>query len=61
MLQSIVNLSEQNGYVKATIQATENGNLEQIDSSEHPRKLVIPQIIDNICSTIYNTIRSIVH
>ena len=61
MLQSIVNLSEQNGYVKATIQATENGKLEQIDSSEHPRKLVIPQIIDSICSTIYNTIRSIVH
>lgn len=43
MLQSLVNLSEENGYVQATIQSTENAKLEKIDSSEHPRKLVVPQ------------------
>lgn len=52
MLQSIVNLSEQNGYVQATIQSTENAKLEKIDSSEHPRKLVVPQIVNDVCSTI---------
>lgn len=61
MLQSIVNLSEQNGYVQATIQSTENAKLEQIDTSEHPRKLVVSQIVNDVCSTIYNTIRSIIH
>ena len=61
MLQSIVNLSEENGYVQATIQSTENAKLEKIDSSEHPRKLVVPQIVNDVCSTIYNTIRSIIH
>ncbi len=59
MLQSIVNLSEQNGYIQATIQPTENAKLEKIDSSEHPRKLVIPQIINDVTSTIYNTIRTL--
>lgn len=61
MLQSLVNLSEENGYVRATIQSTENAKLEKIDSSEHPRKLVVPQIVNDVCSTIYNTIRSIIH
>lgn len=61
ILQSIVNLSEQNGYLQATIQPTENARLEKIDSSEHPRKLIVPQIVNDICSTIYNIIRSIFH
>lgn len=61
MLQAIVNISERNGFVKATIQKTENSGLEKIDSSEHPRKLLIPQIINDIRTTIYNTIRSIIH
>lgn len=61
MLQAIVNISEQNGFVKATIQQTEDSGLEKIDSSEHPRKLIIPQIINDIRTTIYNTIRSIIH
>ena len=61
MLQSLVNLSEQNGYVQATIQSTENAKLEKIDSSEHPRKLVIPQIINDVCTTIYNVVKDIIH
>lgn len=59
MLQSIINLSEHNGYVRATIQSAEDSKLEKIDSNEHPRILVIPQIVNNICTTIYNTIKGI--
>lgn len=61
MLQSLVNLSEENGYVQATIQPTENAKLEKIDSSEHPRKLVVPQTVNDVCSTIYNTMKGIIH
>lgn len=58
MLQSIVKLSEENGTVKATIRSTINSKTEKIDSSKHPRKLVIPRIINDICSTIYNEIKN---
>lgn len=61
MLPAIVNLSEHNGTIKATIQPTANSKLENIDSSEHPRKLVIPQIINDIYSTIYNTLRNVIN
>lgn len=61
MLPAIVNLSEQNGYVRATIQSTANSKLEKIDSSEHPKKLILPRIVDDICSTLYNAIRGIIH
>lgn len=61
MLPAIVNLSEQNGYVRATIQSTANSKLEKIDSSEHPRRLVLPRIVDDICSTLYNAIKGIIH
>lgn len=59
MIQAVVNLAEQNGTVKATIQATENAKLENIDSNEHPRVIVVPQIINNIYSTLYNELRTI--
>ena len=59
MLHAIVNLSEHNGNVRATIQASENSNLEVINSSEHPKILVIPQIVNDICSTIYDAVRNI--
>lgn len=61
MIQSLVNISEENGYVQATIQATENAKFEKVDSSEHPRKLVVPQIVNDICSTIYNAIKCLIH
>lgn len=59
MLQSIVDLSEHNGYIQATIQETENGKLEKVDSSDHPRKLIVPRIINDVCTTIYNTLRNL--
>lgn len=59
MLSAIINLSEQNGNIKAAIQPTEGSRLERIDSKDHPRVLTIPQIIDDFPSTIYNTIKRI--
>ena len=59
ILQTLVNLSEENGYVRATIQPTENAKLEKIDSSAHPRKLVLRQIVNDLCSTIYNELRTL--
>lgn len=58
MLQTVVNLSEQNGTVKATIQPTEGSKLEVIDSKDHPKVLTIPQIINGFCSTIYNELKT---
>jgi len=59
MLQSIVNISERDGTIKATIQYTEGAKIEKIDSKQHPRVLVVPQIINDIYSTLYNTISTL--
>lgn len=59
MLQAMLDISERNGYVRATIQLTESSKMETIDSSEHPRTLIIPQIINDVASTIYNTVISL--
>ena len=59
MLPAIVNMSERDGNIKATIQPTEGSKLEKIDSKYHPRVLIIPQIINDVSSTIYNTIRTL--
>jgi len=61
IIKSLVSLSEENGYIQATIQETENARFEKIDSSDHPCKIEIPQIVEDICSTVYNAIRSIFH
>lgn len=59
MLPSIIDMSERDGNVKATIQSTEGSKLENVDSKDHPRKLIIPQIINEVSSTIYDTIRTL--
>ena len=59
MLQSIVNSSERDGTIKATIESTEGSKLEKIDSKNHPRILIVPQIINDIYSTLYNKIRTV--
>lgn len=58
LVQSIINISESNGRVKAVIQREENTKLEVIDTEDHPFILKIPQIINNICLTLYNELRS---
>lgn len=59
IIKALVNLSEHNGSVKATIQATENGGLETIDTNAHPSKITIPQIVHSIGDTIYNFVRTL--
>jgi len=58
LVQSIINISESNGTVKAVVQKDENTGLEVIDTENHPFILKIPQIINDICSTIYNELRA---
>ena len=60
MLEAIVNLSERNGVIKASIRETNDSRVEKIDSSEHPKRLVLNQIIDSIASTIYNAVKSFI-
>jgi len=58
LVQSIINISEGNGTVKAVVQRGENTGLEVIDTEDHPFILKIPQIINDICSTLYNELRT---
>jgi hypothetical protein len=59
ILSAIVNMAERDGNITATIQRTEGSKLEKIDSKNHPRVLIIPQIINDVSSTIYNTLRTL--
>ena len=58
LIRSIINLSESNGNVKAVVQRDENSGLEVIDTDDHPFILKLPQIINNIYSTLYNELRA---
>lgn len=58
LVQSIINISESNGNVKAVVQREENTGLEVIDTNDHPFILKIPHIINDICSTLYNELRA---
>lgn len=58
LVRSIINISESNGNVKAVIQRGENTSIEVIDTEDHPFVLKIPQIINNIYSTLYNELRA---
>ena len=51
-------LAEENGSVKATIVEREGGKKVKIDSKEHPRIIAIPEIVNGICSTLYNMLKS---
>ena len=59
MLSTIVNMAERDGTLNASIEYCEGSKIEKIDSSQHPRVLVIPQIINNIASTVYNAVRTL--
>lgn len=57
-IPAVVNLSEENGSVKAVVQRTEDSAPELIDTEQHPFVYSIPQILRDTCSTIYNTLRT---
>ena len=56
IIEAATRLAEENGSVKATIVESEGGKRERVDSKDHPRILVIPQIVNGICSTVYHGI-----
>ncbi len=58
LVETVVNLSEHNGSVKAVVKRTENSKTEVIDTEFHPFILKIPYILNDICSTIYNELRT---
>lgn len=56
IIEAATRLAEENGSVKATIVESEGGRRERVDSKDHPRIMVIPQIVNGICSTVYHAI-----
>lgn len=58
LVSSLVNLSEENGSVKAVIQNGSAIGREVIDSEDHPLVFQVPQIIGDIASTLYNAIKA---
>lgn len=58
IIEAVTNLAEENGSIKATIVEQEGGNRVRIDSKEHPRILVVPEIVNGMCSTIYHAIKN---
>ena len=56
IIEAATRLAEENGSVKATIIESEGGKRERVDSKDHPRILIIPQIVNGICSTVYHAI-----
>lgn len=58
LVQAIVNISEENGSVQATIQNGTHLGRERINTEEHPLVLQVRQIINDVCSTIYNVLRT---
>ena len=55
LVEAIVNQARTgNGTVDATVKMSENSPLTHIDSSDHPRILMIEQYIRNIGYTLYN-------
>lgn len=58
IIHTVTRLAEENGSLKATVIENEGGGRVKIDSKDHPRILAIPEIINGICSTIYNALKS---
>ena len=56
LVQALVDLSEENGCVQATIQNGTHIGREHIDTKDHPLVLPVRQIVNDICSTIYNVL-----
>lgn len=58
LVQAIVDISEENGSVQATIQNGSRIGRERIDTEDHPLVLQVCQIINDVCSTIYNVLNT---
>lgn len=58
LLQTLVDMSEENGSVEATVQERENSGLKKIDTSKHPLVFTITHNPEEIISTIYNELKT---
>ena len=58
LVQAIVNISEENGSVQATIQNGTYLGRERIDTEDHPLVLQVRQIVNDVFSTMYNVLRT---
>lgn len=58
LVQAIINISEENGSVQATIQNGTHLGRERIDTDDHPLVLQVRQIVNNVFSTMYNVLRT---
>lgn len=58
LVQAIVNISEENGSIQAVIQNSTHLSRERIDTEDHPLVLRVRQITNNVCSTMYNYLRT---
>ena len=58
LVRAIVDISEENGSVQATIQNGSRISRERIDTEDHPLVLQVCQIINDVCSTIYNILNT---
>lgn len=58
LVHALVDLSEENGSVQATIQNGTHIGREHIDTNDHPLVLLVHQIVNDVCSTMYNVLRS---
>lgn len=58
LVQALVDISEENGNLQATIQNGSYIGREHIDTNDHPLVLQVHQIINDVCSTMYNVLRS---
>lgn len=58
LVQALVDISEENGNLQATIQNGSYLGREHIDTNDHPLVLQVHQIINDVCSTMYNVLRS---
>lgn len=58
LVQAIVDLSEENGWLQATIQNGTHLGREHIDTEYHPLVLQVRQIINDVCSTMYHVLRN---
>lgn len=53
IIEAIVNMAEQNGTVKATIQSTETSEYEKINSGEHPRIIDLIKVLHDFYCVLY--------
>ena len=58
LVQAIVDMSEENGSIKAIIQNGSHIGREHIDTDDHPLVLQVCPIVNEVCSTIYNVLKA---